>query len=98
MSAKYPSSPAECRTVISVSSVISTPPASRLRARCMNCTYSSSRTLFFQAVPHQVPGFTDICPRCGSDNVEVSDAKLVEQTQPNGTQHAESIARATATH
>jgi Zn finger protein HypA/HybF involved in hydrogenase expression len=44
---------------------------SRCTARCKRCLHEAPRAGFYAARPDRVPGFDDICPRCGSHDVEV---------------------------
>ncbi len=47
---------------------------SRLHAHCRNCDRKGSRSEFFRVRPGAVPEFSDVCPVCQSENVDIADA------------------------
>ncbi len=53
---------------------------SRLVAVCKSCTLRDARTGFYRERPGCVPAFDDVCPRCGSENVDVIDTVAQART------------------
>jgi len=46
---------------------------SRLHAQCRLCHHQGSRTEFYRDRPGDIPAFGDVCPACGSENVDIVD-------------------------
>lgn len=46
---------------------------SRLVCHCVICKHKGSRNAFYRPLPGKVPGFTDRCPNCGSNDIDVFD-------------------------
>jgi len=44
-----------------------------MHAHCRSCDHRGSRSRFFRERPGDVPAFGDVCPTCGSENVDVVD-------------------------
>lgn len=49
---------------------------------CQKCDLKGSRNDSYKFLEGQNPSFTDECPRCQSDDVEVFDAELVDLAAP----------------
>lgn len=58
------------------------PSDSRLQFHCQHCDLKGSRQETYVVLEGELPAFTDVCPRCGLDDVEVLDAELVEMAAP----------------
>jgi Zn finger protein HypA/HybF involved in hydrogenase expression len=60
---------------------------SRLSAVCRKCERSGSRDEFFRERPGSVPAFGDVCPNCGSENIDVIDtvASAIAARAMNGS-------------
>lgn len=63
---------------------------SRLMAHCQFCDLTCSRNETYVVLPEAVPSFNDVCPRCGTDDVEVYDEELVELAAPRERDEGES--------
>lgn len=53
--------------------------SSRLECRCKHCDHHGNRSTFYRDRPGSVPAFGDVCPSCGSDNVDVIDPEVSAQ-------------------
>lgn len=52
---------------------------SRLSFQCITCKHSGPRADSYRELPGKYPGFNDVCPRCGSENVDVNDPLLTRR-------------------
>jgi hypothetical protein len=68
--------------------------ASRLIARCRQCDHTTDRAQFYRSVPGGVPSFTDVCPVCQSNNVDVVDPEAAAIAARSGYGHADNRAAA----
>ena len=53
--------------------IVSPKIQSRLVCHCVICKHKGSRNNFYRPLPGKVPGFTDRCPNCGSNDIDVFD-------------------------
>jgi predicted RNA-binding Zn-ribbon protein involved in translation (DUF1610 family) len=54
--------------------------------RCFRCRSEGSRLDSFVALPHETPHYTDVCPRCGTEDVEIvhlENEALADKTPDN---------------
>jgi hypothetical protein len=50
----------------------------RMFARCCRCMRVANRLEFYKLKLDRVPAFDDVCPGCGSNNVDVIDPSFVK--------------------
>ena len=48
----------------------------RMMASCGRCFHQGNRRDFYKDRPNNVPNFDDVCPRCGSKNVDIIDPRV----------------------
>ena len=48
---------------------------SRLQFHCQNCDLRGARNDSYKFLPGERPAFSDECPRCGSDDLDILDGE-----------------------